>query len=168
MEKLNRPKGLIRYESLDVLNGKEVRTLWRRPRVWVYSLVLLLSLVGIGYGMASLDAIEIKVIHSRQPLFVLQSDGAIQNKYTIKILNKLTETQRVRITAEGIEGVVLVGADEPVVAEPGMVTPWTVFVRVPRENLEAESQPITFYAETTDSVENRYVSQRVSVFIGPK
>ncbi len=49
MTKLERPTGLILYESLDVLNGKEDRPLVKRPRVWVYTLVLLLSLLGIAY-----------------------------------------------------------------------------------------------------------------------
>jgi len=168
MEKVNRPKGLIRYESLDVLNGKEDRPLWKRPRVWVYNLVLLFSLAGIGYGMSTLDAIEIKVIHARQPLFVLQSDGSIQNKYTVKVLNKMTESLPVTITASGPDGLVVVGADEPVDADKGMVTPRTVFVRVPRRNLDAESTPITFHAETRDAAGNVYQARRESVFIGPR
>lgn len=167
MEKVGRPKGLIRYESLDALNGKENRPLLKRPRVWVYSLVLLLAVSGIGYGMATLDAIEIKVIHSRQPLYVLQSDGSIQNKYTIKVLNKLTEDLQVTISVPGVDGLVLVGADEPVTARKGMVTPRTVFVRIPRDKLKEESQPLVFYAETTDSSGKRLVSKRESVFIGP-
>ncbi|MCW8944322.1 MAG: cytochrome c oxidase accessory protein CcoG [Sedimenticola sp.] len=168
MEKLDRPKGLIRYESLDVLNGKEDRPLLKRPRVWVYSLVLLFSLAGIGYGMASLDAIELKVIHSRQPLYVMQSDGSVQNKYTVKVLNKMTENLEVNITAAGIDGIVVVGADEPVSARKGMVTPRTLFVRIPRSKINKESQPLTFYAETTDNNGNKLRSERISVFIGPK
>ena len=99
MEKIDRPTGLIRYESLDTLNGKEERPLLKRPRIWIYAAVLGLSLVGIAYGLSTLDAIEIKVIHARQPLFVMQSDGSIQNKYTVKILNKMTEDMEVTISA---------------------------------------------------------------------
>ena len=62
MEKLQRPKNLIRYESLDMLNGKEGRPLLKRPRVWIYGAILALSLSGITYGLSSLDAIELKVI----------------------------------------------------------------------------------------------------------
>ncbi|MCP4992302.1 MAG: cytochrome c oxidase accessory protein CcoG [Gammaproteobacteria bacterium] len=167
MEKLNRPTQLIRYESLDVLNGKEERALYKRPRVWVYSLVLLLALAGIGYGLGSLDAIEIKVIHARQPLYVLQSDGSIQNKYTIKVLNKMTQDMDVKITAKGLNGLVLVGVDTPVTARHGGVTPRTVFVRVPRESLKEESVPITFHAEGKDAQGQLFISERDSVFIGP-
>jgi len=168
MEKLDRPPKLIRYESLDKLNGKEARAVYKRPRVWVYSAVLLAALSGISYGLASIDAIEIKVLHARQPLFVMQSDGSVQNKYTVKVLNKMTEDLSVQITASGLPGLVVVGSDEPVEASKGKVTPRTVFVRVPRENLQGESATILFRAETTDGDGNRFVSERGSVFIGPR
>jgi len=168
MEKVGRPNGLIRYESLDALSGKENRPLLKRPRVWVYSMVLLLAISGIGYGMATINAIEIKVIHSRQPLYVLQSDGSIQNKYVIKVLNKMTEDLKVTISAPGVDGLVLVGAEEPVSARKGAVTPRTVFVRIPRDKLKVESQPLVFYAEATDASGNKLISKRESVFIGPK
>jgi len=168
MEKVGRPTALIRYESLDVLNGKEERPLYQRPRVWVYSMVLLLSISGITYGLSSLNAIEIKAIHDRQPLFVLQSDGSIQNKYTLKILNKMTNDLQVRLSVSGIEGAVLVGADEPVNAKKGGVTPRVVFVRVPRGNLTSDSVPIVFHGEATTPDTQVVSTERESVFIGPK
>ena len=167
MEKLDRPKGLIRYESLDVLNGKESRSLLRRPRVWVYASVLLLALSGIAYGLSSMEAIEIKVIHSRQPMFVMQSDGSIQNKYTIKVLNKMTEDVAVKVTATGPKGLVISGAETPIAARHGKVTPRILFVRVPRENVVEESGTISFRAEGTDSSGRTFVNERDSVFIGP-
>ena len=168
MEKLDRPTGLIRYESLDVLNGKESRSLLRRPRVWAYGAVLVLALSGIAYGLSSLEAIEIKVIHSRQPMFVLQSDGSIQNKYTVKVLNKMTEDVDVRVTARGPKGLEIIGGETPITARHGKVTPRTLFVRVLPENIVEESAAIRFVGEGMDSSGQTFSSQRESVFIGPK
>ncbi|MET0047750.1 MAG: cytochrome c oxidase accessory protein CcoG [Sedimenticola sp.] len=168
MEKLDRPIGLIRYESLDELEGKETRPMLKRPRVWVYSAILLAAISGIAFGLSTLDAVGLKVLHDRLPLFVTQSDGSIQNKYTLKVLNKLTENLEVNITASGLEGIVLVGADKPVKATKGKVTPRVVFVRIPRENLKEESQPIMFRIETQDSSGQVFTSQRESFFAGPK
>jgi len=53
------------------------------------------------------------------------------------------------------------------VATKGTVTPRVVFVRVPRSNLSAESLPITFVIEGTDSDGQVFSSRRDSVFIGP-
>jgi cytochrome c oxidase accessory protein FixG len=168
MDKVGLPTGLIRYESLDQLNGKENRPMYARPRVWVYTAILFLSLMGIGYGLSTLDAIEIKVLHSRAPLFVMQSDGSIQNKYTIKVLNKMTEDLSTTITASGPKGLELSGADAPVEALRGQVSHRTVFVNVPKEHLEAENMPITFRAEAVNGQGETLVSERESVFIGPK
>ena len=139
----------------------------KRPRVWIYTAVLALSLVGIAYGLSTLDAIEIKVIHDRQPLFVVQSDGSIQNKYTVKILNKMTEDMDVAITASGLEGLQVIGADKPITSQHGKVTPKTIFVRVPPANIGGDSMPILFRAVGTDKNGQPFVSERQSVFMGP-
>jgi cytochrome c oxidase accessory protein FixG len=167
MEKIGRPKGLIRYESYETMEeNREPKPFYMRPRVWVYSLIMTLALIGIAYGLTSVAPLELKVIHSRQPLFVLQSDGSIQNKYVMKILNKMGADISVTITATGPKGLILVDADKPINARRGMVTPHTVFVRIPRESLEQESIPIIF------TVEGEYngktlTGDRKSVFIGP-
>ncbi len=130
--------------------------------------MLLLSVGGIGYGLSALDAIEINVIRDRLPLYVMQSDGSIQNRYTVKILNKMTADMEVVITAKGPEGLIMIGADKAVTSRHGKVTPQTVFIRVPPDKLNAESVPITFRAEGSDAQGMLFVSERASVFIGPK
>ncbi|MEA3278601.1 MAG: FixG Ig-like domain-containing protein [Pseudomonadota bacterium] len=139
-----------------------------RPRVWVYSAILLIALSGILYGVSSLDAIELKVLHERAPLFVAMKDGSIQNKYTLKVLNKMTENIPVRVSASGLDGLELIGADEEINARNGFVSPAIVFVRVPRKDLKEEHEPITFHVEGTRSSGEIVSADRESVFIGPR
>jgi cytochrome c oxidase accessory protein FixG len=168
MEKVGRPRGLIRYASLDELEGKPTKTMLLRPRVWIYSAILLAALSGILYGLTSLDPIQLKVLHERAPLFVTLSDGSIQNKYTLKILNKLTEDLEVKISASGPEHMKLVGADEPVAARNGFVSPAMVFVKIPRKHLPEERQEITFHVEGVREDGRTVATSRESVFIGPR
>jgi cytochrome c oxidase accessory protein FixG len=168
MEKVGRPKGLIRYASLDELEGKPTKAMFLRPRVWVYSAILLLALSGIVYGLTSLDAIQLKVLHERAPLFVTLSDGSVQNKYTLKILNKLNDDLLLRVSASGPEHFELVGADEPVVARHGFVSPARVFVKIPRKHLEEERVDITFHVEGSRPDGAVVSTSRESVFIGPR
>jgi polyferredoxin len=107
------------------------------------------------------------VLHERAPLFVTLSDGSIQNKYTLKILNKLNEDLEVRISASGPEHFQLVGADEPVKARHGFVSPALVFVKIPRKHLDQERLDITFHVEGTRSDGQVVSTSRESVFIGP-
>jgi cytochrome c oxidase accessory protein FixG len=168
MEKVGRPTGLIRYESYESMEAnRKPQPLYKRPRVWVYSFIMSLALIGIGYGLTSLAPLELKVIHSRQPLFVLQSDGSIQNKYTMKILNKMGEDISATITAAGPKGLILVDADKPITARHGMVTSHTVFVRIQEADLEQETTPITFTV-SGEYNGNILSGDRKSVFIGPR
>jgi cytochrome c oxidase accessory protein FixG len=168
MEKVGRPKGLIRYASLDELQGRPTKPLLARPRVWVYSGILVAALSGIIYGLSSLDAIELKVLQERAPLFVTLSDGSIQNKYTLKVLNKMNEDLEVRVSVSGgPASLQLVGADEPIRATHGTVSPATVLVRIPRKDLESDRVPLTFHVEGVRSTGQVVQTKRPTVFMGP-
>ena len=167
MDKVGRPRGLIRYASLDEMEGRPARALLTRPRVWVYTAILVAAISGIVYGLSSLNAIDLTVLHERSPLYVTLSDGSIQNKYTLKMLNKMPEELRVRISASGPDGLDLLGADEPVPIHAGGVTPAVVFVKVPKKSLTGEQGPIVFRVEATRPNGQAVKSERTSVFIGP-
>ncbi|NCA69072.1 MAG: cytochrome c oxidase accessory protein CcoG [Sphingobacteriia bacterium] len=168
MDKIGRPRGLIRYASLDELEGLLQKPLLLRPRVWVYSAIMGAALIGILYGLSSLAAIDLKVLHERAPLFVRLSDGSIQNKYTLKILNKMPEELAVRISVTGPDGLTVMGAEEPVLITPGGVTPSVVFVKMPRQSLAAEQMPIMFQVEATRPTGEIVSTTRESVFISPR
>ena len=167
MDKVGRPRGLIRYASLDEMEGKSTRPLLKRPRVWVYTTILALALSGIFYGMSSLDAIDLKVLHERAPLFVTLSDGSVQNKYTLKVLNKMPESLVVRIGVTGPEGLTVMPADEPVNVHGGGVSAAGIFVKVPGKNLKKEQEPITFRIEAVRPDGQVLSSERTSIFVSP-
>jgi hypothetical protein len=108
------------------------------------------------------------VLHERAPLFVRQSDGSIQNKYYLKVLNKMTENLPVKISASGPKNMILVGAEELIDAKRGGVTPTAVFVKVPYKDVTEETMPITFHVEAIGTDGQVYQSSRESIFIGPK
>jgi cytochrome c oxidase accessory protein FixG len=167
MDKVGRPRGLIRYASLDELEGKSVKPMLARPRVWVYSTILLVALSGIVFGLSTLEAIDLKVLHERAPLFVQLSDGSIQNKYTLKLLNKSEEDLIIHISAEAPVPLTLVGAEEPFEATHGEVTPAVVFVKIARKDLTGDSVPVTFHATTELPTGAEITADRESAFFGP-
>lgn len=98
MDKVGKPKGLIRYTSLDEMKfNKPLKALYKRPRVIVYSTILLVALSILAYGLSHIAPMELKVLHDRQPLFVQLSDGTIRNKYELKIMNKTDSPMPVKI-----------------------------------------------------------------------
>lgn len=166
MDKIARPHGLIRYASLDTIEGKPLENILHRPRMLIYLAILLLAFAGIMYGLTHLGALKLQVIPGRQPLFVQLSDGAIQNKYDIKVLNKTGEDMYVKISASGAPGQRLIGADTPLLAHHGKSSSYTVYVRVPHENLSSDATPIEFRVESLGQ-EINYVTYQ-SVFMSPR
>ncbi len=151
MDKTDQPRGLIRYASYKELHhDQNVLPMYRRPRVIIYSLILLLALSGIIYGFTTLSPTEFKVIHDRQPLYVRLSDGSIQNKYTLKLLNKTQQPITVRYSVSGLEGASLHGMEDEVIVEPGRVVPVTALVRAPADVTEDGLAPITFEARVLE------------------
>lgn len=165
MDKVKRPRGLIRYASLDEIEGKPQIPLIRRPRVLVYFGIMLFSIAGIIYGLNTLGALELKVLHERQPLFVLQSDGSIQNKYVLKILNKTDAEMQVHVTASGFPDLRLIGADKAMKLPSGRVSAHTVYLRIPNAKLEQDTLPIFFRVE--DITQPEHVVEYKSMFFGP-
>ncbi|HEC07067.1 MAG TPA: cytochrome c oxidase accessory protein CcoG [Thiolapillus brandeum] len=166
MEKIGRPKGLIRYASMDEMEGKKQLPLLKRPRVLIYLTILTLAVSGIIYGITHLGAIEVKVLHGRSPLFVQRSDGTIQNKYDVKILNKTANDIRAKVTASGIEGMQLKGAEETLIAKKGHTGSYIMFINVPAEKIKAERTPIIFKVVNLDNP--KQTSSYESMFFAPE
>lgn len=169
MDKINKPKGLIKYASWDGIMGKKELPILKRPRVWVYTAILLIAAMIVITGLSSMETLELKVLHARQPLFVVQSDGTIQNRYTLKVLNKQHKDMKVTISVDdkAFKGLIMIGAEKEIVATRSTVTAVTIFVKVPRKNLIQKSQDITFTITARDEQGVEYKSDRVSMFIGP-
>jgi cytochrome c oxidase accessory protein FixG len=166
MDKIKRPLGLIRYASLDEVEGKPAPSFYKRPRVMVYFVTMVLALSGIVYGLINLPGIDLHVLHERQPLFVRLKDGSIQNKYELKVLNKTNQDIRVEITVSGPAALQSVGIDEPVALKQGDVSEHTVYLRLPAEDLHTDHVHVTFHLQsvTHPGLSTDYESN----FFGPK
>lgn len=167
MDKVGKPRKLIRYASLDELEGKPVKKIYQHPRTLVYLGIILLSFGGIVYGLTHLGSITLKVIPERQPLFVRMSDGSIQNKYEFKVLNKTGSDIFVTVTATGgVKDQIILGAEKPLLTHHGRGTSFTVFVKAAGDNIRMEVTPIEFRIQ---SVEDPLIAAEYKTkFNGPK
>ncbi|MBK9161816.1 MAG: cytochrome c oxidase accessory protein CcoG [Nitrosomonadales bacterium] len=151
MDKIGRPRGLIRYASLEEMEGRPAHKLHQHPRTWVYIGIIFVSLLGIIWGLTHLGSLTLRVAPERQPLYVLMSDGSIQNKYTFKVLNKTDKDVYVKVSAEGgIRDQVIVDSDNKQLAIHGKATAFTVFVRAPAENVAQEVTKLKFRVVNVD------------------
>jgi len=194
MDKLGKEQGLIAYSTLKDYNfnmglatagnaapidptrvrGTDGRFLdqvrhfdWHiifRPRIILYT--VLWSLIGVGLlaGLAMRERLQLDVLHDRNPQYVLESDGAIRNGYTLKILNMRAEPRLFTMSISGLPGSGMTLATDPlpkgrsfdVQVEPDTVHKIKIFITVAKDQLPASPKEFTFrvdYPLTGESAE---------------
>ena len=163
MEKMDYPKGLIRYTTENALEGKPTRIL--RPRVVIYGL-LLLTLTGLlFYSMATRTPLRMDIIRDRNVLYQETTEGLVENTYILKIINMDEKPHTYRLSVDGIEGLQLVTRDPEITAPSGKVITIPVRVRVDPVNLKKTSSEIRFHLQAVDDPELSIVE--TGRFLGP-
>jgi cytochrome c oxidase accessory protein FixG len=102
MDRMNYPRGLIRYTTQSALDNTPTHVL--RPRTLIYGSLLLALIVGFGVAVANRDLVEVDVLRDRNALYRPLGDGMIENVYTVRFINKDTHAHALRVHAEGIAG----------------------------------------------------------------
>ena len=143
MEKINKPKGLIRYTTENALEGNPARLL--RPRVIIYATVLVALLSVLIYSITQRKLVDIDVIRDRNALYRELDDGTIENTYTLKILNKTEQPQRFRLTATGLDGLVLQSDEDMVEVDSGAIKDLVVRLQTHYERVPATSNQVEFH-----------------------
>lgn len=145
MERLGRPKGLVRYTSLNALEGRPTQVV--RPRVVIYG-VLLTGLAALFlFLLAGRSPLNFDVVRSvGSNVFGTTADGRLSNVYTVKIVNKEGRTRRVSLSVHGLPGAELVAPQNPIELAPESVYSERVLVLHSGQGLSPATR-IEFQAE---------------------
>lgn len=161
MDKVGKPRGLIRYTTENALaqhfGPGEVARHLLRPRIILYTVILLLICVATAWSLATRVPLMVDVIRDRSLLSREADDGSIENVYNLKFMNTTESSQRYRVQVEGLPGVSLADS-APVEIGSAENREVTVVVRVPPESgsrgantiyflIEAESDPAIMVRE---------------------
>jgi polyferredoxin len=133
MDKMNYPRGLIRYTTEHAIQHQRYHLL--RPRTIVYSLILVLLVGAMVGAMLLRKPVIMDVMRDRNALYRDVGRRGIENDYTLRIVNKQNVDRQYRLRASGLEGLALnAPALIPVPAESVYTLP--VSVTVPHEHAE--------------------------------
>ena len=114
MGQLGRPRGLIDYATLDDCEhekaGGERRSIIKtvlRPRTLVY--LGIWSAIGLGmlFALGVRQHIDLSAAKDRNPPFMLMSDGAVRNAYTLKLRNMEARPREMVVKLGGLPGAVM-------------------------------------------------------------
>lgn len=161
MDKVDRPKGLIRYDSLRGLQGKKTR--YWRPRVALYTGLMCLGVAVLGLFLNGLHSAKIELVRMPGQPYYMDDDG-VRNQYRLNLVTKQNRETRFKFTTPGLpEGAVVSGIEETVVLAAGAETMKTVMVQMPEDGYDGE---FVFKIEVTVEPGDFTISDSAE-FLGP-
>ena len=110
MDKIKKPRGLIRYDSLQGIKDQIRFTI--TPRIISYSVILVLLVSLFSYLVATREDIEVNILRTPGMLYQEQPNDKISNLYNFNIVNKTFEPITVTIKIKNLNAEIkMLGSD---------------------------------------------------------
>ena len=168
MDKLAYPRGLVRYTTQNGMTRGWTRAQMLRralrPRVLVYTAVLLAVSLVVAFGLALRTPFKVDVVRDRASLARIVDGGRIENVYRLQIMNATEAVQRYRIEASGIAGLA-VHSDASAEVGPAESRWVALRLQIPFDAMPPGSHPVRIDVGQADG--DAHVSEK-SVFIVPR
>lgn len=161
MDKMGYARGLVSYTSEHQLQGGKTHLL--RPRLIGYSAVLLVMIAALVVALVGRPMVSLDVTKDRG-MFRENSQGLIENIYSLKVINKTQQRQDYRLELVDADGFRLQGKTEISLA-PGEISDVPVSVALLADTPASSSQPLRF--KVTDVDEPWIYSAADSRFVAP-
>ncbi|MFL6572997.1 MAG: cytochrome c oxidase accessory protein CcoG [Burkholderiales bacterium] len=158
MEKVGKPQKLIRYSTLQALEGKATRVL--RPRILVYAAILASIATAATASLYLRTPLKVDVIRDRAAIAREVEGGLIENVYRLQIMNTTEQARAFHVSVRGLPEIHVWG--EPTVGVPA-ATSRMVPVKVRAAPAATGTHPIEFEVRAL-GVEGVAVTEH-SVFI---
>jgi cytochrome c oxidase accessory protein FixG len=163
MDKMDYPRGLIRYTTENELEGKTSKLL--RPRTFGYGAVLTAMIGAVIFIVASRVPAQMDVLRDRGALYSFNGEGRIENSYTVKIQNMSEVPQTFVLSVEGLEDMRII-TDTTVKVVSGENRSLPTVVDVPPESIQSTNSDIRFIA--TSQTDSSLILETESRFVGPR
>ena len=122
MDKMNYPRGLIRYTTENALaRGGDTGAMWRRVlrvRTLIYGSILVAIATTAGVSLALRNPLKVDILRDRGALAREASPGVVENVFRVQIMNTDEKPRTFTITASGLPGLSVVGIQQPIAVGP--------------------------------------------------
>jgi hypothetical protein len=161
MSKIGRPRGLIRYASL---NGIERREPLRfTPRLGGYAVVLICLITLWFLLVFTRSDVEATLLRAQGALFQEMPNGHLSNLYTIKLLNKTRRPIPIQLKLESPAGEVQVMGNK-IVVPPEQLSQTSVLIELDKKQMLPGKTPLAVGVFSG----NRRIKTIKTTFIGPR
>lgn len=145
MEKVNLPKGLIRYASEEnIETGKKFKV---TGRMIAYTLVLIAMIASINAFLFNRNNVEVKFLHVPGKSYKIEGES-ISNLYQYTLYNKTNGDLKVNFAVKSHEDGKIRILDGPstILLTKGNVQQGVVEIRIPKEDVSSYKEPVTVVA----------------------
>jgi cytochrome c oxidase accessory protein FixG len=161
MDKVKRPRGLVRYDSHKGLTGQKRRII--RPRIILYTGLGLLGAAVLTLGLTRVHSFEMSLVRLRGMPYIADP-GHIRNQFTLRLLSKDDTPTTFTISTTGAPaGLTLSGVGETLTVPPSGELQQTLMLSLDRPNYTG---PFKFTIQATPKSEGKPLTREVE-FLGP-
>lgn len=147
MDKMNYPRGLIRFTTERNLQGGRTRKVRFKSVGYATAVVLMTGL--LVWDIATRVPLKVDILRDRNQLYSINMDSWVENVFTLKILNKSQLPETYSITIEGFSDFTLSGQTTVQVAG-GEVATVPLTLAVNPDDVLQRVQDVTFVVQNAN------------------
>jgi cytochrome c oxidase accessory protein FixG len=167
MVRIDKPTGLIRYATENVIKGDEYRLV--SPRLVGYAIAVCVIAGLLALQLFNRQPLEVDLIRDRQTLYKDLGAGVIENTYHIKVSNKGQQNATVSIRLPDVEYYTYLGPRQ-LKLDANATSEAMIRIRMHINNIESPNTLITFSVRSSDygdlevSQESRFIAPADQLF----
>jgi cytochrome c oxidase accessory protein FixG len=154
MEKVGKPKGLIRYSSQDALAGKPPKIL--RARTVLYPLAFTLFFGAFLVALATRSSADVTLLGPIGAPFTREADGSVVNQVRIRVANRSGREQAYDIAYLDEPGANFIAPENPLRVAPGATVTTSVFIVQPADRFTAGERRIRLRIDDNEKFEREF------------
>lgn len=149
MDRIGKPRGLVRYGSKAGFADPNLARKLFRPRTMVYPVVLTGLLIALWAVGSSRAEHEVTVLRGIGAPYTVEADG-IRNQLRVKVRNRAEQALEFRIELLGVDQAELVAPQNPLRVEAGTQVTTTLFVVAPPSAFDLGKKEVELRVSTND------------------
>ncbi|WP_347251027.1 FixG Ig-like domain-containing protein, partial [Zoogloea sp.] len=169
IDKMNYPKGLIRYTTENAMRRhwgrKEILGHVMRPRILIYSSVLVALVIALVWGLATRSTLRVDVIKDRSTLSREVEGGLIANVYNLQVMNMTEKPRTFTLSVSGLDQI-RISPNKPFEVDAAGLKAVTVEVAAPPESGKPGSN--TIYIEVKAADDQTVAVREKTAFLLPQ
>lgn len=135
MDKIGKPRGLIKYSSESALlnpDNSKREFKWFRPRVLVYSAILVILSSILFYQLSTRESVDMEIVRAISPqAFTIDSNNIVTNQFSLRVANKGKQPVKFEFKIKDPSSISFVSPIQQISFNHGQAENVPLFIRAP-------------------------------------